>query len=79
MTKPSDFSNTELNWLVKAGKPGVAPPKEIEAKLINSGVVDRTDLGLKITGLGKIILEEARNTGQLRQDGVSMPKGPGEH
>ena len=65
MTKASDFNNAELRWLVKAEKLGAAPPREIEDKLVVSGVVDLTDQGLKITGLGKIILAEARNTGRF--------------
>ena len=65
MTGPSDFSDAELSWLVRARKPVTTPPDEIEAKLVASGVVVRTDLGLKVTGLGWIVLDEARNIGRL--------------
>ncbi len=67
MTQPSDFTDIELGWLVEAEKYLVAvkPPDEIEAKLVGSGVLDRTELGLKITGLGKLILGEARKIGRL--------------
>ena len=65
MTGPSDFNDAELGWLVRCLKPGTTPPNEIGYRLIASGVVDRTDLGLKITGLGKIVLDEARTIGRL--------------
>ena len=65
MTGPSDFTDTELSWLVRAEKLDATPPNEIGAKLVKSGVVDRTDLGVKITGLGKLVLEEARKTRRL--------------
>ncbi len=66
MTSPSDFSDDELSWLVRALKPGATPPKEIGDKLIASGVVDRTNLGLRITGLGRVVLDEARTIGRLQ-------------
>ncbi len=65
MTGPSDFKYDELIWLGRAEKPFAVPPEEIEAKLVESGVVDRTNLGLKITGLGRMVLDEARNIGRL--------------
>ncbi len=66
MTQPSDFTDSELGWLVEAEKDlvGVNPPDAIEVKLVESGVLDRTELGLKITGLGKLILAEARQSGR---------------
>ena len=61
MTNQSDFTDEELTWLAGIGqRRGVAPPDKVEVRLVNSGVADRTDLGLKITGLGKVILDEAR-------------------
>ncbi len=65
MTGPSDFKYDELIWLERAEKPFAVPPEEIEAKLVESSVVDRTNLGLKITGLGRMVLDEARNIGRL--------------
>ena len=67
MTQPSDFTDIELGWLVEAEKYLVAvkPPEKIEAKLVGSGVLDRTELGLKITGLGKLIVAEARQSGRV--------------
>ena len=65
MTGPSDFSDDELSWLGKAEKPFAVLPEEIEAKLVESGVIDRTNLGPKITGLGRIVLDEARKTRRL--------------
>ena len=65
MTGPSDFSDAELNWLVRALKPGATPPDEIGDKLATSGVVDYTDLGLKITNLGRSVLDDARTIGRL--------------
>ena len=65
MTGPSDFSDAELSWLVRAKKPGATPPEEIEAKLVASGVVDRTVVGPKITGIGRTVLDEARKIGRL--------------
>ena len=65
MTGPSDFSDTELSWLVRALKPGATPPNKIGGKLVASGVADRTDLGVKITGLGRTVLDEARKSGRV--------------
>ena len=65
MTGPSDFTDEELIWLAKAERSiGVTPPEKVEDKLICRGVADRTNLGLKITGLGSTILDEARCTGR---------------
>ena len=66
MTQPSDFTDIELGWLVEAEKylVGVKPPDDIEAKLVECGLLDRGELGLKITGLGKMILGEARKIGR---------------
>ena len=66
MTVPSDFSDDELRWLATTETLGSKMPSEVEAKLVKSGVVNRTDLGPKITGLGKIVLLEAQNIGRLR-------------
>ena len=60
MTSPSDFSDDELSWLVRALKPGATPPNKIKHKLVAAGVADHTDLGVKITGLGRTVLDEAR-------------------
>ncbi len=60
MTGPSDFTDAELEWLEIIEKAAACPPDDILEKLIKSGVVDRTDLGPKITGLGMIVLGEAR-------------------
>ena len=65
MTGPSDFTDAELEWLEMIEKAGAYPPDDILAKLIESGVVDRTELGPKITGLGMIVLGEARINGRL--------------
>ncbi len=65
MTGPSDFTDAELEWLEKTEKVGVKLPDDILAKLVKSGVVDSTGLGPKITGLGRIVLDEARNIGRL--------------
>ena len=65
MTGPSDFSDDELIWLGSALKPFAVLPEEIEAKLVESGVIDRTNLGPKITGLGMMVLDEARKIGRL--------------
>jgi len=61
MAKMSDFTDEELNWLAKIEQgQGGAPPDEIKKKLVDSGVVDRTDPGLKITNHAKPILDDAR-------------------
>ncbi len=60
MTGHSDFTNAELQWLAKTEKVGAELPDDILATLAKSGVVDRTDDGPKITGLGRIVLGEAR-------------------
>ncbi len=65
MTGPSDFSDDELSWLVRCLKHGTTPPNEIRDKLVAAGVVDITDLGLWTTGLGEIVLDEARTSGRL--------------
>ena len=67
MIRASDFTDTELGWLVEAEKQlvGVKLPDDIEAKLVETGVLDHTELGLKITGLGKLILGEARGIGRV--------------
>ncbi len=64
MTGLSDFEDEELVWLAKV-KLGAAPPKEVEHKFVEKGVVDRTDSGLKVSGLGNIILDEARTAGRI--------------
>ncbi len=56
----SDFTNAELQWLAKTEKVGAELPDDILATLAKSGVVDRTDDGPKITGLGRTVLGEAR-------------------
>ncbi len=76
MTGPSDFSDAELSWLVRAQKYGATPPNEIEAKLKASGVVDLTDLGIRITNLGRSVLEAAQIIGRLPSGDVNRPKGP---
>ena len=65
MTQPSDFTDSELGWLVEAERSlvGVKLPNDIEVKLVECGLLDRSELGLKITGLGKMILGEARKIG----------------
>ena len=61
MAKMSDFTDEELAWLAKIEqRQGVVPPDEIKNKLVKSGVADITDLGLKITGHAKPILDDAR-------------------
>ncbi len=65
MTGPSDFCDDELSWLVRALKAGATPPNKIGNKLIAAGVADRTDLGVKITGLGRTVLDEARKCGRV--------------
>lgn len=66
MTGPSDFTDIELKWLAEVEKylVGLKVPDDIEAKLVSTGVADKTDLGIKLTGLGKIILAEARRLGR---------------
>ena len=76
MTGPSDFSDAELNWLVKIEKSGATLPREIEDKLVAAGVVNRTDLGLTTTGLGTLVLGDAQNIGRLPRDDAKRPKGP---
>ncbi len=66
VTGLSDFEDDELVWLVNLERPpGIVPPKEVEHKFVEKGVADRTDSGLKITGLGTIILDEARASGRI--------------
>ena len=66
MTGASDFSDKALIWLAKVEHSNdVNPPEEVKNKLVRRGVADRADLGLKITGLGRIILNEARSTGLI--------------
>jgi len=61
MTNQSDFTDEELTWIANINqRRGVFPPDEVEARLVNNGVADRTDKGLKITGLGKLVLDEAQ-------------------
>ena len=60
MTGHSDFSDAELRWLARVEKAVTTLPDEIASKLVTSGVADRTDLGLEITGLGRTVLKEAR-------------------
>ncbi len=60
MTGASDFTEAELRWLAKTEKVGAKLPDDILARLAEFGVVDLTDLGPKITGLGTIVLGEAR-------------------
>ena len=43
----------------------VIPPQNVEDKFIRRGVADRTNLGPKITGLGRIILDEAQSSGRI--------------
>ncbi len=64
MTGPSDFEDEELVWLAKISL-GDTPPKEIENKFVARGVADLTISGLKVTGLGNIILDEARAAGRI--------------
>ena len=66
MTGPSDFTDDELRWLAAAQKVGVQMPSEIENKLVKAGVIDRTQLGPKITGLGKTVLDEAKKNRRPR-------------
>ena len=65
MTGPSDFSDAELGWLVRLSRPGATPSKKIGHKLVAAGVVDHTDLGLRTTGLGKMVLDEAQTIGRV--------------
>ncbi len=71
MTGQSDFCDDELSWLVRALKPGATPPKKIGDKLVAAGVVNRTDLGLTTTALGRTVLDEARKCRR-----VGMPTSP---
>ncbi len=64
MTGLSDFEDEELVWLAKIAL-GDIPPKEIQDKFVGKGVADRTISGLKVTGLGNIILDEARSSGRI--------------
>ena len=66
MTTHYDFTDEEIGWLVEAEKylVGVKPPEEIGNALVTSDLLDRTDWGLRITGLGKLILKEARDNGR---------------
>ena len=45
MTQPSDFTDTDLGWLVEAEKHlvGIKPPDNIETNLVGSGVLDRSE------------------------------------
>lgn len=67
MTGLSDFEDEELVWLAKIVL-GDVPPKGIQDKFVGKGVADRTVSGLKITGLGNIILDEARSSGRIPFD-----------
>ena len=60
MTGHSDFTDAELQWLAKTEKVGANLPDDALTRLAGVGVVDRTDQGPKITGLGKLVLDEAR-------------------
>ena len=60
MTGHSDFTDAELVWLAKTEKVGAKLPDDILVKLRKFGVVDRTDVGPKITGLGILVVDEAR-------------------
>ncbi len=65
MTGPSDFTDAELGWLFRCLKHWVTPPNKIGHKFVAAGVADRTDLGVKITGLGRTVIDEARKSGRL--------------
>jgi hypothetical protein len=68
MTTQSDFTDEELHWLKQAEqrRSGVFPPEAITRKLAQTGVVDISDLGVRLTGLGSLILSEARRNGRGR-------------
>jgi len=68
MTGPSDFTDEELRWIEAAKKVGVSIPASIENDLIQKGVIDRADLGPKITGLGKVVVDEAKKIGRLPKE-----------
>ncbi len=65
MTGHSDFTDAELQWLAKTEKVGANLPDDALTKLARVGVVDRTEMGPKITGFGRLVLDEARNIGRL--------------
>ena len=66
MTGPSDFTDEELTWLAQAEHSfAVAPPQQVQTNLVSRGAADRTDLGLRITAFGRMILDEARSTGRI--------------
>lgn len=66
MKQPSDFTDDELIWLAESEKylVGIKPPDAIASKLVDAGLLDLTDDGLRITGLGKNVLGQARDIGR---------------
>ena len=40
----------------------------VELELVSSGLADRCDRGLKITGLGWLIIQDAQKAGLLKPD-----------
>ncbi len=60
MTGHSAFTDAELQWLAKTEKVGANLPDDALTRLARVGVVDRTDQGPEITGLGRLVLDEAR-------------------
>lgn len=60
MATLSQFSADEVDWLEKIdASEGVRPPDAVAARLVSLGVVDRTALGLRTTGMGRLILRDA--------------------
>ena len=66
MTGPSDFADDELGWLSMIGRTvGVTPPERVGVKLVELGVAEKSEFGLKLTNRGSEVVSQARNTGRL--------------
>jgi hypothetical protein len=69
MAVPSDFTEEELDWLGRIRRSvGEHVPAEVRDKLISYRVADDTPLGLRITGLGNLVLSECENEKAERGD-----------
>ena len=68
MTGPSDFADDELGWLSMIERTvGVTPPERVAVKLVDFGVAEKAEFGLKLTDRGSDVVSQARNTGRLEK------------
>jgi hypothetical protein len=66
MTGPSDFADDELGWLSMIERTaGVMPPDRVAVKLLELGVAEPSEFGLRLTDRGSDVVLQARNTGRL--------------